>query len=176
MPLNEVEAMALIAESIRRTTGVTVGDEHLGVAFAMLDQIYGQRKRQAATSIRELLPYLPTRQDRVLAAAFPAIFFQGFRRKPVTVVVSSTALAQEDARLYSALLQELQLPKKVVAPTDQRQVPPAMARERPRFMVAALDVVAAVTRHEPVMIARLSPDATSRLAAVVPNTATLPDP
>lgn len=158
MQAPRAEAMALIAESIRRSVGVTVGDSHLAIGLALCDQISRVRARRAAKTIKVLNQYLPTRRDRSLAAAFPAIYVSRFAGLDVCVMVGNETYAREDADLYQVISAEL-----------------GADDERATITVATPEVFARGGSHLAAIIARLSPEATRRVGRGLRGTAMLPD-
>jgi hypothetical protein len=166
-----LEAMALIAESIRRGVGVTVGDVHLAIGLAMCDQVRQVRPRRAAKTIRTLNRSLLTRRDRSLAAAFPAVYLSSYAGNDVCVMVSHENYAQEDADLYRSILGAFGAPTKVYD-----QPPPALTREEDtRITVTTPERLARAKSHRAALIVRLSPEATKRVGRGMPGVATLPD-
>lgn len=57
----------------------------------MIDQIRQQNARKAAKSIKALNKLMPSRRDRSLATAFPAVYVGAFLGQPVCVMVTSEA-------------------------------------------------------------------------------------
>jgi hypothetical protein len=166
-----LEAMALIAESIRRGVGVTVGDVHLAIGLAMCDQVRQVRSRRAAKTIRTLNRSLLTRRDRSLAAAFPAVYLSSYAGENVCVMVSRESYAQEDADLYRSIVGVFGAPTKVYD-----QPPPAPTPEEgARITVTTPERLARAGSHLAALIVRLSPEATKRVNRGMSGVATLPD-
>jgi hypothetical protein len=166
-----LEAMALIAESIHRAVGVTVDDVHLAIGLAMCDQVRQVHRRRAAKTIRTLNRSLLARRDRSLAAAFPAIYLSSFAGENVCVMVGHENYAREDAELYRTILGV------VGAPTKVYDHPPrALTREGDaRITVTTPERLARGESHMAALIVRLSPEATKRVDRGLPGVATLPD-
>ena len=168
------EALALIAEAIRRGVGITVGDAHLGLGLALYDQIRGHRPRRTAKTVKSLNAALRTRRDRSLAAAFPALYIAAFAGLNVCVMVTAEALAHEDADLYRGILSVLDDPVTVRVLADDGYLPPPVAG-KPTLTVGTPEAFSRLSGHDAVIIARLSPQATERIVKNLANTAGLPD-
>lgn len=170
----KAEALALIAESIRRGVGVPVGDVHLGLGLALYDQIRGHRPRRTAKSVRSLNGLLRSRRDRSLAAAFPALYIAAFAGLNACVMVTDESLAHEDAELYRGILTAFDDPVTVRVLADDGYLPPAAAG-KPTLTLGTPEAFSRLSGHEAVIIARLSPKATERIVKNLKNTAGLPD-
>ena len=172
----EVETMAVIAESIHRALGITLSREQVAIGLAMREQIHRIRPRRAAKSIRILNRYLPTRRDRSLAAALPAIYVGTFLGLDVCVMVSQDSYAREDAELYRAILKELGAPTEVMVNDENRRPETPTGGRHARITVATPEVLLrSPGRRQSVIIARLSPEATKRVGRGITGSATLPD-
>ncbi|HEV7648098.1 MAG TPA: hypothetical protein VGP26_08055 [Actinophytocola sp.] len=163
--------MALIAESIRRSVGVTVGDLHLGVGLVMIEQLEGGRSRRAAKSIKKLNPLLSSRDDRALATAFPVIYVSFIKNANVAVFVSQSSYAREDAALYRTILEQLDAPTTVY----DGAAPAAPGTRHASVTVATPEGFLPGPSHHAALIARMSAEATRRLSRRMPGIATLPD-
>lgn len=170
----KTEALAVIAESMRRGVGITVGDVHLGLGLALYDQIRGHRPRRTAKSVKSLNKVLRSRRDRSLAAAFPALYIVAFAGRNVCVMVTDEALAHEDAELYRGILIALDDPVTVRVLGDDGYLPPARAG-KPTLTLGTPEAFSRLSGHDAVIIARLSPQATERIVKNLENTAGLPD-
>lgn len=164
-----LEAVALIAEGIRRATGIRTGEEHLGVGLAMCDQLSGRRGRRATKTIRDLTPFLPTRHDRVLATAIPALYVGAFAGTNVCVMVETDSYAQQDAELYRSVATHFG--GKVTVTAD-----PGQASGQRTVAIATPEAFSRIPTYQAVIIARLAPDGVKRLHRSLRVVATLPDP
>lgn len=101
--------LALIAEGIRQSAGVTLSDDQMAIGMAMCDQLEGRRLRRAQRTI-ETLSVPCTDRDRSLAAALPAFLYaRGLYARDISVHVMAPteSRAREDAQLYRRIDGEL---------------------------------------------------------------------
>jgi hypothetical protein len=175
MSRDQLEDVALIAEAIRRSVGITVDDLHVGVALLMLNQINRRRPRRSTKAIKTLNPGFRTRRDRSLAAAFPTMYYGGLRGVPITILVTTGANAKEDAELYRPILEELGSSATIGELENEEQAMETLAKGRPTITVATREALDAAKPHDSMLVVRLDLEATKRLAAAIPQVATLPD-
>jgi hypothetical protein len=95
------ENFALTSVMMSRALGVELSDDQLMLAFALLDEAEGHRKRRARRTIAHLAPRLSERQ-RSLAVALP-IFWYDLHNLRIHVITADHRRAEQDADLYRAI-------------------------------------------------------------------------
>lgn len=108
--LTQAQFVALVCEATRRSTGIVMSDEQIGLGLAMLDEASGSKK--ATRHIRMLAELLPTDRDRALAAAFPIFLYSRLARTypefgGVHVLTIDEQHARHDTDLYRTISNEL---------------------------------------------------------------------
>ncbi|RKN04782.1 hypothetical protein [Streptomyces radicis] len=108
--LTQTEFGALVCEATRRSTGIVMTDEQIGVGLSMLDEASGRKKTIPNT--RVLAALLPTGRDRALAAAFPIFLYSRLARSlpelgGVHVLTIDEQHARHDTDLYRTISNEL---------------------------------------------------------------------
>jgi len=106
--LSRVESMALIAEAVRRSLGLTAQDLHLGLGLAVQDELRGHRPRRTRRSIRTLSALMRTSEDVLLSLSFPA-FSAAFNQQPVHLIATDPDRAEYLAAGFTRIAGELQV-------------------------------------------------------------------
>jgi len=116
--LSQVETMALIAEAVRRSLGLSAQDLHLGLGLAVQDELRGHRARRARKSIRTLSALMRASDDVLLSFSFPA-FSTVFNQQPVHLITTDPDRAEYLAAGFTRIAGELQVGDVAHLPTGR---------------------------------------------------------
>lgn len=164
--------IALMAEMIRRSVGVTLGDAHLATALAVHKQMNRRNPRRSDKEIARLSGLLPTRRDRSLVSVIPVFYAADMLGLDVAVLVSTEEEAREDVELYRAVTTEL--PTKASIHANQEGL--AASRAGVTTINVGPPEVLQQLPGRAVIILRLPRHRTREVCSVSRRAVTLPEP